>query len=62
MANCVYVMAGMRHFLSSPCLAIAGKHGKRHAMRTHKPQAVSDGLNPHSSGTMSAFGYIENLA
>ena len=25
---------------------------------THKPQAVSDWLNPPSSGTMSAFGYI----
>ena len=34
MANCDYVMA------SSPSLAVAGKHGKRHAMRAHKPQAV----------------------
>ena len=40
----------------------AGKHGKRHAIRAHKPQAVSDWLNPHSFGTMSAFGCIENLA
>ena len=29
-------------FKSSPSLAIAGKHGKRHAMPAHKPQAVSD--------------------
>ena len=51
--------------ISSPSLAVAGKHGKRHAMRANKPQAVwpvSVWLNPHSVGTMSAFGYIENLA
>ena len=36
-------------------LAIAGEHGKRHAMRAHKqPQAVSDWLNPHSLGTVTA--------
>ena len=45
--------------LRSPSLAVAGEHRKRHAMRAHKPQAVSDWLNPHSLGTMSAFGYIE---
>ena len=34
MANCVCVMAIMRHLcISSPYLAIANKHGKRHAMR-----------------------------
>ena len=27
----------------------------------HKPQAVSDWLNPNCLGTMSAFGYVENL-
>ena len=50
----VYVMARMlyKFIISSPSLAIAGKHGKRHAM----PQAVSDWLNPHSLGTISAFG------
>ena len=51
--------------ISSPSLAVADKRGKRHAMRAHKPQAVwpvSDWLNPHYVGTMSAFGYIENLA
>ena len=47
MANCVNMMARMLHFYKFPCLAIAGKHGKRHAMRAHKPQAVSDWLNPH---------------
>ena len=46
--------------ISLPSLAIAGEHGKRHAM--HAPQAASDWLNPHSLGTMSAFGCIENFA
>ena len=46
----------------SPSLAVAGEHGKRHVMRAHKPQSVSDWMNPHSLGTMSAFGYIDNLA
>ena len=31
-------------------------------IRAHKQEAVSDWLNPHSLGTMSAFGCIENLA
>ena len=30
--------------------------------RTHKQEAVSDWLNPHSLRTMSAYGCIENLA
>ena len=60
MANCVHVMAIMLHF--PPSLAVVGKHGTHHAMRAHKPQAVSDWLNPQSLGTTSAFGYIENLA
>ena len=41
---------------------MAGEHGKRHAMHAHKPQAISDWLNPLSLGTMSASAYIENLA
>ena len=41
---------------------MAGEHGKRHTMRAHKLQAVSDRLNPLSFGTMSASGYIDNLA
>ena len=49
-------------FISSRFLAIAGKHGKRHAMPAHKQQAVSDWLTPHSLGTISAFGSIANLA
>ena len=48
--------------ISSKALAVAGKHVKRHAVCAHKPQAVSDWFNPHSLGTMSAFGYIDNLA
>ena len=35
-------------FISSLSLAVAGEHGKRHAIRAHKLQAVSDWLNPHS--------------
>ena len=55
MANYVYVMARMLHFcISSPSLAVVGKHGKRHAMPAHKLRAVSDWLNPDSLGTMSA--------
>ena len=43
MANYVYMMTIMLHvFISSPSLAVAGEHGKRHAMPAHKPQAVSD--------------------
>ena len=57
-------MARMLHFffINSPSFPVADKHGKCHAMRAHKPQAVSDWLNPDSLGTMPAFGYIDNLA
>ena len=48
--------------ISVPSIAVAGEPGKRHPRRAHKPPAVSDWLNPNSLGTMSAFGYIENLA
>ena len=63
MENCACVMTKiLRLYLSSPSLAIAGERRKRHALRAHKQEAVSDWLNPHSLGTMSAFGCIENLA
>ena len=63
MLNCVSLMTIMLHlYISSPSFAVADEHGKRHTMRAHKPQAVSDWLNPLSLGTMSAFVYIENLA
>ena len=53
MANCVFGMTKLlRLYISSLSPAIAGKHGKHHAMRAHKPQAVSDWLNPRSLGTM----------
>ena len=58
MLNCVSVM---KKCINSPSLAVAGEHGKRHAMPSHKPRAVSDWLNPLSLGTMSAFGYIDSL-
>ena len=62
MANCVYMMTRMLHFfIRSPYIDVAGKHGKRHAMRAHKPQTYSNWLDPHSLGTMSAFGYFENF-
>ena len=48
--------------ISSPSLAIAGEHRKRHPSRALKQEGVSDWLNPHSLGTMLAFGCIENLA
>ena len=47
---------------SLPSIIVGGESGKRHALRAHMPEAVSDWLNPLSSGTMSASGYIENLA
>ena len=53
MAICVYKMKKMHAWIISPSLAVAGKH---------KPQAVSDWLNPLILGIMSAFSYIENLA
>ena len=48
--------------ISSPSLAITDEPGNRHATRARRQEAVSDWLNPHSLGTMSAFGCIENLA
>ena len=48
--------------ITSPSIAVADEHGKRHTTRAHMPEAVSDWLNPISLGTMSASGYIENLA
>ena len=62
MANCVYVMTKMLSCITSPSLAQAGEHGKRHALRAHIPEAATDWLNPLSLETMSASAYIENLA
>ena len=48
-------------------LAVAGKHGKRDAMRARLShmhclvQAVSNWLNPRSLVTISVSGFIENL-
>ena len=56
MANCVCVMTKILRLYKFTSLAIAGEHGKRHATRTHKQEAVSDWLNPQS------FDCIENLA
>ena len=41
---------------------MVGEPGKRHDLRAHQPEAVSDWLNPLSLGTMSASSYIDNLA
>ena len=64
MVKCTtYVMARMLHlYISSPYLAVAGKHVKRHTVCAHKPHAASDWLNPHYLGTMSSLGYIDNLS
>ena len=49
MANYVYIMARMRFFfISSPSLAVPGKHGTRHDMSMNMPRAVSDWLISHS--------------
>ena len=48
--------------LTSPSLVMGGEPGKRHDVRAHYPEAVSDWLNPLSLGTMSASAYMENLA
>ena len=63
MANCVYVMARKLHLHKFIIyLAVVGEHEKRHAMPAQKPQAVSDWLNPHSLGTISAFGSIATFS
>ena len=62
MANCVYAMARMLQFYKLPSLAVAGQHGKRHAIPADQPQAISEWLNPHSIGTISAYGSIANFA
>ena len=63
MANCVSVMTKMLSLYNfSPSITTAGEHGKRHALRAHMPEDVTDWLNPLSFGTMSASAYIENLA
>ena len=62
MATCFYVMARMRLCKRLPSLIVAGKPGKRHALRAHMPEAATDWLNPLSLGTMSASAYINNLA
>ena len=41
---------------------MADELGKRHDVRAHYTEVVSDWLNPLSLGTMSASAYIENLA
>ncbi len=41
---------------------MGGEPGKRHNLRAHQAEAVSDWLNPFSLGTMLASAYIDNLA
>ena len=57
----IHVIARMLIFISSPSLAVAGKHVKRHARRAEKRQADFDWLNPHSLGTIPTFDSIANL-
>ena len=58
----VSVMTKMLRLYKFPSFAVESEHRKCHAIRAHKPQAISDWLNPLSLGTMSASAYIENLA
>ena len=44
---------------NSPFLASGGEHRKRHTMRAHKPQIVSDMSNPLSVETVPACAYSE---
>ena len=62
MANCVCVMKKILRFKLLQSLYKFNIPGKRHATRARRQEAVSDWLNPHSLGTMSAFGCIENFA
>ena len=65
MANCVSVMIKCCICLTSPSLAINAlviEPGKRHDVRAHYQEAISDWLNPLSLGKMSASAYIDNLA
>ena len=54
--------AGNMKIALSEKIALLLHHGKRHALRAHMPEDVTDWLNPLSLGTMSASAYIENLA
>ena len=40
---------------------MTGVPGKRHDVRAHYPEVVSDWLKPLSLGTMSASAHIDNL-
>ena len=66
MANCVCVMTKIlrlyKFTIPCHCRRAGNYDGKRHETRAHKQEAVSDWLNSHSLGTMSAFGCIEKLA
>ena len=60
---CIYIhslVVNVRHDLTldAELYLCDGKHGKCHAMSVHNPQSVSDWLNLHSLGTISAFGHI----
>ena len=59
MANFVSVMIKMLPCLTSPSLPMADKPGKRHDVRAHYTEVVSDWLNQLS---LSASAYMENLA
>ena len=61
MANCFYVMTRKGICESLPSLAVAGKPGKRHARRAHKPQADSDWLNPNGIRLHREFNLKFNL-
>ena len=62
MATCASVVIKMLPLFTSQSLAMGGEPGKRHNVRAHYPEAVSDWLNPLSLGTILASAYIENFA
>ena len=62
MANCASVMKKRCLCITSPSLTVADEYGKRHTMRAHLPEAVSDWLNPLFGGHVSLRLPIENLA
>ena len=61
MANCVWAMKNIAFVeVHHPLLLHASIENV--TVRAHQQEAVSDWLNPHYLGTMSAFGCIEYLA
>ena len=61
MANCVSVVIKIRPLFNFTISFHSKEPGKRHGVRAHYSEAVSDWLNALSLGTMSASVYTEKL-